>query len=368
MIKFIKNKYSLKSRLIIWIILGNLIIWLGISIFIWVDTSAELEEWLTHLSTTPEMQVTLKHEREDILNLLLWNLIWPFVIGIPFLIFTISFIVHIVNQDLLNLGKDIENRDGLSTKLLSSNNLPTEVVPLVNKLNELFLRVKADVEKQHRFTSDAAHELRTPMAVIRAQAQVATMAVDDLTKQHALKELMIGCDRSSHLVDQLLALARLEKIDNLNHFYTIIDLESVLTGLVATLSSLARERSQTILLTCEKQLSAPVIKSEEVLIAAMLRNLIDNALRYAPVAAAIHISLHHGLDRSVVTIEDSGPGMNAAEIERLGERFFRAGNRDFSLGSGLGWSIITQIAAVLGLKITTDRSPNLGGLRVQIRI
>jgi two-component system, OmpR family, sensor histidine kinase QseC len=365
--EFIKNKYSLKSRLIIWILIGNIFIWFGISAFIFFDTSSELEEWLAHISTTIETQATLKHEREDILNLLLWNLIWPFILGVPFLIFAISFIVHRTNQDLLNLGKAIENRDALSTKLLNTNSLPDEVVPLVNKLNELFLRVQASVEKQQRFTSDAAHELRTPMAAIRAQAQVASMATDDSTKQYALKELMIGCDRSSHLVDQLLALARLEKAENFKHSFECIDLENILENLVNIFSSIAKEKSQTIILKSMELKDMPII-SEEVLIAAMLRNLIDNALRYSPSKTIVRITLKSETGYQLVTIEDGGAGMTEAEIGRLGERFFRASNKDFSLGSGLGWSIISQIVTVLNFKIYADRSPTLGGLRVQVQI
>jgi two-component system, OmpR family, sensor histidine kinase QseC len=367
MIQLIKNKYSFKSRLIIWILLGNLVIWLGISAFIWIDTSTELEEWLTHISASAEAQATLNHEREDILNLLFWNLIWPFVLGIPFLIGAISFVVHNINRDLLELGKAIEKRDVSSVELLSTNNLPTEVVPLVSKLNELFLRVKISVEKQQRFTSDAAHELRTPMAAIRAQAQVASMASDEVTKQYALKELMIGCDRSSHLVDQLLALARLEKVENFHNSHEIINLQNLLTKLVNAFIPVAKEKNQKLFLKSVDPRVMPIL-SEEMLITVMLRNLIDNALRYSPAASVVQISLERDVDSQMIVIEDSGAGMTDADISRLGERFFRVSNRDFSLGSGLGWSIIFQISAVLKFKIHVDRSPTLGGLRIQIRV
>jgi two-component system, OmpR family, sensor histidine kinase QseC len=362
-----KNKYSLKSRLIIWILLGNLLIWVGISAFIWFDTSNELDEWLTHISTTVEAQAVMKHEREDILSLLLWNLVWPFILGIPLLILTISFVVHIINKDLLTLGKAIENRDALSIELLNTNNLPNEVVPLVNKLNELFLRVKASVEKQNRFTADAAHELRTPMSAIRAQAQVAIMATDNVTKQYALKELMIGCDRSSHLVDQLLALARLEKTEKFHKSFEVINLEKLIKNLVANFSSTAKEKNQKIIIKSLMQQVTSML-SDEVLVMVMFRNLIDNALRYSPADSVVQITVGNNDGRHEVVIEDGGAGMTEVEISRLGERFFRVVTRDFSLGSGLGWSIVTQIATVLDFKIQVDRSPCLGGLRVKIHM
>jgi two-component system, OmpR family, sensor histidine kinase QseC len=367
MIDCTKNKYSLKSRLIIWILLGNLLIWVGISAFIWFDTSNELDEWLTHISTTVEAQAVMKHEREDILSLLLWNLVWPFILGTPLLILTISFVVHIINKDLLTLGKAIENRDALSIELLNTNNLPNEVVPLVNKLNELFLRVKASVEKQNRFTADAAHELRTPMSAIRAQAQVAIMATDNVTKQYALKELMIGCDRSSHLVDQLLALARLEKTEKFHKSFEVINLEKLIKNLVANFSSTAKEKNQKIIIKSLMQQVTSML-SDEVLVMVMFRNLIDNALRYSPADSVVQITVGNNDGRHEVVIEDGGAGMTEVEISRLGERFFRVVTRDFSLGSGLGWSIVTQIATVLDFKIQVDRSPCLGGLRVKIHM
>lgn len=205
------------------------------------------------------------------------------------------------------------------------------------------------------------------MSAIRAQAQVAIMATDNVTKQYALKELMIGCDRSSHLVDQLLALAWLEKTEKFHKSFEVINLEKLIKNLVANFSSTAKEKNQKIIIKSLMQQVTSML-SDEVLVMVMFRNLIDNALRYSPADSVVQITVGNNDGRHEVVIEDGGAGMTEVEISRLGERFFRVVTRDFSLGSGLGWSIVTQIATVLDFKIQVDRSPCLGGLRVKIHM
>jgi two-component system sensor histidine kinase QseC len=217
---------------------------------------------------------------------------------------------------------------------------------------------------ERRFTADAAHELRTPIAGIRAQAQVAMGAVDDQAqRQHALQATLAGCDRATRLVDQLLTLARLEaEPQPLGSEPLQVDLSPVARRVAADLAPAALARQQT--LTLDAVANCPVA-GNDLLISVLVRNLLDNALRYSPQGAEIELSVTHSPGQSVLSVQDSGPGMTEPEMARLGDRFFRVLGQD-QPGSGLGWSIVRRITNVFGARIQVGRSERLGGLAVTV--
>ena len=213
---------------------------------------------------------------------------------------------------------------------------------------------------ERRFTADAAHELRTPIAAIRAQVQVA-MGANQAGRVHALDYALAGCDRASHLVDQLLTLARLEAAPTSHS--TRIDLAALTRQIAAMLAPTALTRQQTL------ELDAPApaeLLGNETLVGVLVRNLLDNALRYSANGATIHVSVSALPQGALLRVQDSGPGMTGEQMSHLGERFFRVLGSD-QAGSGLGWSIVRRVAQVHSADLTVMRSELLGGLDVGVQ-
>jgi len=213
---------------------------------------------------------------------------------------------------------------------------------------------------ERRFTADAAHELRTPIAAIRAQAQVALGETDAVRRRHALEATLQGCDRATRLVEQLLTLSRLEA--GAAPAIAAVDLSALARRVVGDLAPQALQKRQTIELDAGE---ACAVKGDATLLAVLLRNLVDNAIRYSPSGAIVKVAVASRRGRAHLAIEDSGPGMTEPDRARVGERFFRVVGSGES-GSGLGWSIVRRIAAAHGAQVIVGRSPQFGGLSVAV--
>ena len=309
----------------------------------------------------------LQSARRDILWASLRSVIWPSLLALPLLALGIWWAVRDAVRPLRELGQGVAARRPQAFDPLPTQGVAPEVLPLVVALNGLFERMAVQLASERRFTADAAHELRTPIAAIRMQAQVAQGATSDAERTDALAATLQGCDRATRLVEQLLQLARLEAevggdaaADSGLEGET--DLADKARRLLAELAPLARTRRQS--LTLEAPDAVPVAMSAP-LAAVLLRNLVDNALRYSPDGARVKVRLTaaHGV---TLTVEDSGPGLPAEALDRLGERFFRVLGTG-QPGSGLGWSIVRRVSRLYGLSVAVGRSEVLGGLRVQVR-
>ncbi|MEN9658281.1 MAG: hypothetical protein RL571_1746 [Pseudomonadota bacterium] len=206
--------------------------------------------------------------------------------------------------------------------------VPREIAPLRDRLNTLFAQVSATLEKERRFTADAAHELRTPLAGLRVQIELAQGSPRPETREKALKQALLGVDRGTHLVAQLLELARL-------------DYASIKTELSIDMVQLAKQALQDAGLaqTCLQAENASTWHGHAGLLALLLRNVLDNAKRYAGENAEITIRIK----QNSICISDNGPGVPADVIARLGERFFRPVGQS-QTGAGLGLSIVHRIA------------------------
>jgi two-component system sensor histidine kinase QseC len=263
---------------------------------------------------------------------------------------------------LRELHDELAARQAQSLRPLSvpAQPVPAEIVPLRQTLDALFARMASLLESERRFTADAAHELRTPIAAIRTQAQVALGATDDAERRHALQATLSGCDRAAHLVQQLLTLSRLEA--SVDAGALPVDLAVLAQRQAAELALVALDRQQT--LTLDVAGSARV-SGDEVLLGVLLRNLLDNALRYSPPGASVAVRVQGDVQQVCLSVEDSGPGLSQAELARLGERFFRVLGSG-AQGSGLGWSIVRRIASVHHAEVQATRSATLGGLCVVV--
>lgn len=298
--------------------------------------------------------------REAILRAVLRGLTLAMAAGLPLLLLAAWWSVRGGLAPLRRLRAQLLERQPHALQPLALPGAPSELEPLVAALNALFARIGELLEAERRFTADAAHELRTPIAAIRAQAQVARAEADDARRAHALDATLEGCDRAARLVEQLLTLARLEADAAVER--GAVDLAALARQVVADLAPRALEHRQPI------EFDGPehaVVAANDTLLAVALRNLVDNALRYAGDGVPVRVSLTGG-PAPLLRVEDGGPGLDERDRARLGERFFRAAGQSRP-GSGLGLSIVRRIAVAHGIAFEVGRSPALGGLSVGLR-
>jgi two-component system sensor histidine kinase QseC len=300
--------------------------------------------------------------RSSILRAVLRSAAWPILLALPVLGLAVWWAVARGVAPLRRLGRTLAGRAADDLQPVALAGAPAEMVPMVGALNGLFARIAALLDSERRFTADAAHELRTPIAAIRAQAQVALAEADDERRRHALRKTLAGCDRATRLVEQLLTLSRLEA--DAAPGVARVDLAAVVRSAVAEVAPAALARGQAIEVEAG---AASVVIGDEVLLHVLARNLVDNAARYSPPQARIAVHLAREDDRIVLAVEDSGPGLPEADLARLGQRFFRVGGNEAS-GSGLGWSIVRRIADLHGAQVAVRRSSALGGLAVRISL
>lgn len=298
--------------------------------------------------------------RASILMAVLRSVLWPMALALPLLALVGWWGVRRGLAPLRQMGHALAARDPRALQPVQLPDAPLEMSPMLDALNELFLRIGALMDSERRFTADAAHELRTPIAAIRTQAQVALGESDPALRRHALQATLEGCDRASRLVDQLLTLSRLDAADF--PALAVVELGAVARRVVADLAPWAIARQQVLELDAS---ATALVRGDEVLLGALLRNLVDNAVRYSPQGATVSLRIGVQQARVRLVVEDGGPGLGEADLTRLGERFFRVlGTQE--TGSGLGWSIVQRIARVHGAEVRVDRSDRLGGLRVTV--
>ena len=218
--------------------------------------------------------------------------------------------------------------------------LPSEIAPLRGALNALVRRVNEAFENERRFTADAAHELRTPLAALKVQAQVALRAQSADGQQHALAQVIAGVDRMTHLVEQLLTLARVDPANQVTA-PPPLDPAGVIAAVCADLQPQAERQSQS--LAAEAAPGCRVAVSAAWLQIA-LRNLVDNALRYAGEGARIEVRLAQSGSSCSISVADDGPGVSPALRAQLSARFVRGEVEEE--GCGLGLSIVARIAAL----------------------
>jgi two-component system sensor histidine kinase QseC len=302
--------------------------------------------------------------RQSILWAVLRSVLLPFLFALPLLAVAVWWAVRQGLAPLRGLSRHLAGRQPQALEPLPATNLPAEMQPLVRALNGLFERIQSLIESERRFTADAAHELRTPIAAIRAQAQVALGAgPDEAQRNHALHATLAGCDRATRLVEQLLMLARLEAAPEPAQPLAKVNLSALAQRLAADLAPAALARHQTLALEAPE---ACPVAANELLLGVLVRNLLDNALRYSPDGAQVLVQVGLEDGQTVLQVKDGGPGLSEAEMAHLGERFYRVLGSGQS-GSGLGWSIVKRIAEVLGARVQVSRCADLGGLKVSVR-
>lgn len=261
---------------------------------------------------------------------------------------------------LTALGRDIRQRGANDLQPVATDGMPEEILPLGQSLNQLLERVDGLLQHQRQVLADAAHELNTPLAVIRLQAQLARRVPQE-QRGAALDELDRGIARSAHLVAQLLQMARLDA-DAHRHQPAAVRCDRLAADVVAAFSAQAEARDIDLGLdTCE----AATVWADPQDMRVLLDNLVDNALRHTPRGSRVDVCVEQHAGRVSLVVQDNGPGIAEADRQRVLQRFVRLNPQDEATGSGLGLAIVMRIAQNNEGLLTLASSPS-GGLSVRV--
>jgi two-component system OmpR family sensor kinase/two-component system sensor histidine kinase QseC len=287
----------------------------------------------------------------------------PLLLFAPLLAIAVWWLVATTVAPLARLSEQVRARGIDSLAPLQDPDVPDEVAPLVASLNALLQRLGAAFDAQRSFVADAAHELRSPLTALKLQVQMLRRASDPAMREEAIRELAAGVERATRLVEQLLTLARNEPGARSKPLQEL-DLAEVVRQGLADVGPFADAR-RTVL---EFEASAAVpVRGDATALAALARNLVDNAVRYSPEGARVVVHVNSEEGRAALVVDDSGPGIPAGERERVFDRFWRReSTASTTTGTGLGMAIVKSVAERHGAEVRLADSP-MGGLRVEVR-
>ena len=258
------------------------------------------------------------------------------------------------------LAREVRTRDERSLEPLPTGGLPDEVAPLASALNSLLDRLRSALDSQRDFVADAAHELRSPLTALKLQLRLLRHAGDDAARAAAIDAVAAGVDRAARLIEQLLTLARSEP-GAAPAPHEPVELGELARETLAAMHPFAHDRASELVLDAARPV---VIDGERSALAAALRNLVDNAIRYAPPGSRIDVGVGADAEASWLRVDDAGPGIPAAERERVVDRFYRRASGEE--GSGLGLAIVRSVAERHEAQLSLGDSP-AGGLRATLR-
>ncbi|AZZ44059.1 two-component sensor histidine kinase [Pseudomonas sp. Choline-3u-10] len=331
------------------------------------DVQLDGHAWRLFLLHDPEDELwILVSERDDVRGELVGKIarrsLLPDLIGLPLLALLIWLAVGWGLRPLAHMAQLLKNRDPDNLAPLLLAPLPQELEPVAASLNRLLQQVNQLVDREKRFIADAAHELRTPLAVLRIHAQNAQQAGSEADRDEALRQLLAGVDRTTRVVTQLLTLARLEPSAQQLRLAPL-DMRRLTRDTLAELTPLAIARDQELTLEIDEH-GDYSLTGDAASLATLLQNLVGNALTYTPSGGRIEVQLRSTPDKLIIEVADSGPGIAPELREQLFERFVRLGDGQ---GAGLGLSIVARIAELHGATVELLDSA-LGGLRAIVRI
>lgn len=266
-------------------------------------------------------------------------------------------------DSLDKVAEEVANRAPTHLEPVDLQEVPEEIKPVIDELNKLFFRLKEGFEREKRFAADAAHELRTPLAALKTQAQVALNSNDIEEKNQALQKLIASVNRSTHIVQQLLTISRLVPEATGLQDEVQINLGKLIREIMAMLAPAAVEKQ--IELEFENDDRIPKIYGNATALGILIRNLVDNSIRYCYENGRVLVRLFRNNNEVVLEVNDNGPGIPPELQSRVFERFFRVlGNK--SPGSGLGLAIVQQICELHGGRVILDSPQSGTGLIVRV--
>lgn len=267
-------------------------------------------------------------------------------------------------SSLKQIAEEVSGRGRNHLEPVKMQYVPVEIKSVIEEINKLFERLNDAFEREKRFAGDAAHELRTPLAILKNQAQIALKTHDNHEQQTALKNLVEGVDRSTHIVQQLLTMSRLVPQATYLAQGNQVDLKKAASDIIMQLVYDAIKKNIELELIDNTEGNAKIIGNETSIL-ILIRNLIDNAIRYSQEGGMVRVILARDQDYTTLSVQDDGPGIPSELHGRVFERFFRVlGNK--SPGSGLGLAIVQQICKLHQADIELGQGIDGKGLEMKI--
>ncbi len=291
--------------------------------------------------------------REDAAFDLVEDTLLPWAAGLSILLLAAVYMVSREFRPLKKIAHELRHRGSNDLSPLNNDNMPTEIKPLVDALNNLFSKIKETLQRERSFISDSAHELRSPLTALKVQLEVAELSGDDKnTRRESLQKLGLGIERASRLVEQLLELSRLEAYqDSGKHNFKWLNWQEIIERAIKEQEIAAKH--QNIGIEYNQQKDFAVKEGAPLLWSLLLRNLLDNAIRYSPFGAKIKINMNE----KELSVYNSGVSVDETLIPHLKERFFRPPGQAQN-GSGLGLSIVERIARLHHCRVNLENKDN----------
>ena len=291
--------------------------------------------------------------REDAAFDLVEDTLLPWAAGLTILLIAAVYMVSREFRPLKKIVQELRHRDSNDLSPLDNENMPSEIKPMVGALNNLFIKIKDTLKRERSFISDSAHELRSPLTALKVQLEVAELAGDDTKmRQETMQKLGLGIERASRLVEQLLELSRLEAYkDSGNYNFKMLNWQEIVESAIKEQDIAAKNQDIKIKYNHQKDFS--VKEGAPLLWSLLLRNLLDNAIRYSPYGAEIKIDMNE----NELSVFNSGITVDENILPRLKERFFRPAGQKQS-GSGLGLSIVERIARLHHCQVKLENKDN----------
>jgi two-component system sensor histidine kinase QseC len=287
----------------------------------------------------------------------------PTLLGVPIAAVLIWFIVGYGLRPIGKLASAVHAREVSDLSPVELDNIPRELTPLTQSTNDLLVRLQSSFNREKRFAADAAHELRTPISILKVQVHNLLAEASEPSK--SLEELQQGIDMMGRLVEQILVLNRTAPDQYMMQFVEV-DLYSLAQDIVSNDFEQFLLKNQSF----ELQGESVLFRGDITALRSLIQNLLSNASKYTPVGGKIVLRINHERDAVFLTIEDSGPGIDVTYRGRVFDRFYRLqGDQHYSgiSGSGLGLAIVKHIVDMHRAKISLGQSSTLGGLQIEIK-
>ncbi len=323
--------------------------------FGWASVNGE--QWRAYANWNPQhtLQVQVAEPLTRRKELSSWTYVHLALLAALLLPISMLLIWWILTRSIAPLRRSasaVARRSPDDLRPVGLDDAPEEVAPLLSALDRLLGRVRDALQRERRFTADAAHELRSPLAAIRVNAQVLCAARDTSERAEISANLLASVDRGSRLIDQLLLLARIDSGSHAQLPHATVSLDALVRAECTAQQSIAGQHGITLAVDCE-----PVaVFGEAGLLTMLIRNLVDNAIRYSRAGSRVHVRCLNTDGTAMLIVDDEGPGIAPEERARVFERFYRVVGNE-STGSGLGLSIVKSIAEIHGGTVHVQEGP-----------